>query len=59
MSHSNGFTIEWARRPVGYIDDLRITRGRARYHMPRWQRWLMPWRHLKVWRKPTAPFPDA
>ena len=59
MSHSDSFTIERARRHHGSIADVLVTRGTALYHMPRWQRWLMPWLHFKVWRKPTVPFPDA
>ncbi len=43
----------------GRITDVRITRGRVRYRLPWWQRWLMPWRWLRAWRKPTAPFPTT
>ena len=43
--------------PAGRITDVRITRGAARYRLPWWQRWLMPWRWFRAWHKPAAPFP--
>lgn len=42
---------------TGQITDFRITRNCARYHLPRWQRWLMLWRWFRVYRKPTVPLP--
>jgi hypothetical protein len=59
MSHPDDFTLEWSEPLDRSITDVRVTRGTALYRLPRWQRWLMPWRHFKVWRKPMAPFPDA
>jgi len=41
------------------ITDVRITRDTARYRLPWWQRWLMPWRWFCVWRKPAALFPTT
>ena len=41
------------------ITDVRITRDTARYRLPWWQRWLMPRRWFRAWRKPTAPFPTT
>ena len=42
--------------PAGRITDVRITRGAARYRLPWWQRWLMPWRWFRAWHKPTDPY---
>jgi hypothetical protein len=45
-------------RPDGYISDVRVTRGKALYRLPWWQRWLMPWRWRRINRPPSAPFPE-
>jgi hypothetical protein len=58
MTHPDDFTIEYRRQPNGSITDFRITRGKALYSIPRWQRWLMPLRWFSHWRKPKVPFPS-
>ena len=58
MNHHNDFSLEWTKQPDGSIADVRVTRGKALYRLPRWQRWLMPWRWFRVRRKPVIPFPS-
>ena len=58
MTHPEDLSIDWNRHPDGRTTDFLITRGKALYRLPPWQRWLMPWRWFRIWRKPTAPFPD-
>lgn len=65
------FTIEWSDSK-GYISDVRVTRGIARYRLKplrRFRYWLanqFPW--LPTWvtgwrtvryRRPTVPFPES
>jgi hypothetical protein len=57
MTHPDDFSIEWNQQPDGQITDVRVTRGKALYRLPWWQRWLMPWRRVRFSRKPTVPFP--
>jgi len=55
--HPGDFTIEYRQRPDGSITDFRVTRGKALYRPPWWQRWLMPWRWVRFLRQPLFPFP--
>lgn len=59
MTHPDDFTVEYYKHPDGRITDFRITRGKACYRLPWWQRLLMPWRWFQYWRKPKVPFPAA
>lgn len=64
--HPDDFTMEWVTRSgdqvttgrivQGRITDVRITRGKALYQLPWWNR-LLPWRWFRFYRKPTTPFP--
>lgn len=40
----------------GYISNVRITKGNARYATQWWWKWLMPWKVSKFYRKPLIPF---
>jgi hypothetical protein len=55
--HPDDVSIEWIGHPDGSISDVRVTRGKALYRLPWWQRWLMPWRWYQLNRQPSAPFP--
>ena len=59
MNHPDDFTIDYRKHPDGSISDFRITRGKARYRLPWWKRWLMPWRWFRFHCKPTVPFPTT
>lgn len=59
IPHPDDFTIEWNQRPYGFISNVRVTRGKALYRLPRWKRWLMLWRRFRVQQRdwPTVPLP--
>ena len=59
MTHPDDFTIEWTDQPDRSITDVRITRGKALYCLPRWRRWLTPWRWFRHRSKPVVPFPTT
>jgi len=61
MTDDEDFTLEWSE-PLsgkGTITNVRVTRGKALHRLPWWQRWLMPWRRLRFYRKPITSFPST